>query len=111
MPQPQRASGADVSLARERPVSTARDQHIVPQLMIRRFAAANGRLLELFKPTLSIGKWRWPKGILYRQDVYRDRAGDLDSELLKRIENKFEQMLGPIADDPLQDKEHSGEVG
>jgi hypothetical protein len=60
-------------------MSTGRNQHQVPQMMIKRFASAGGTLTELIKPNLEIGsRGRWPKGILFGEDFYRDHQSDLE---------------------------------
>lgn len=53
-------------------VGTGKHQHIVPQQMIKRFTATDGKLVGLYKPRLSIGKRRRsPKGILFKDDFYQ----------------------------------------
>lgn len=90
----------------------SRRQHIVPQQMIRRFANDQGRLFELYKPTLSLGtKMRSPRGILFRDYYYNDRISSFDEEVLKPIEDKFGKHYTEIADKPWQNKIFSCEVG
>jgi hypothetical protein len=80
---------------------TGKRQHIVPQMMIRRFASGDGTLVELHKPTLQIGsRRRRPKGILFCEDFYRDRVSDFDAELLSKIEQKFGKYYSRIAEGP-----------
>jgi hypothetical protein len=89
-----------VSSGRNLMTRTGANQHLVPQMMIRRFADDNGKLSELQKPTLRIGsRRRSPKGILYRKDYYRDRVSDLDLELLTPIEQKFALVYPSLADE------------
>lgn len=80
-------------------MGTGKHQHIVPQQMIKRFAAADGKLVGLHKPRLSIGKRRRsPKGILFKDNFYRDNLSDFDEELLQPIEHKFAEHYSLIAD-------------
>jgi len=79
-------------------MATARDQHLVPQMMIKRFAGNDGRLAELIKPNLAFGtQRRAPKGILFGKNFYRDRNSDLDDELLKPIEQEFALIYPSLA--------------
>lgn len=65
--------------------------------MIRKFANANGRLYELLKPPMKIGtRPRSPKSILFRDDYYKDPVGDLDLELLSKVENKFGKVYSKV---------------
>ncbi len=74
--------------------------HTVPQMMIRRFAGSDGKLVELVKPELSLGtRRRSPKGIMFKNDHYRDFIADLDEELLKPIEQKFAKYCPLMADE------------
>jgi hypothetical protein len=69
---------------------TGKHQHIVPQQIIRNFAGADGKLSGMTKPELHIGnRRRAPKGILFRDDFYRDSVSDFDAELLRPVEDKF----------------------
>src|SRR6185295_5165693 len=87
---------------------TGKRQHVVPQQMIRRFAGDDGKLVELLKPELRIGmRRRSPKSILFRDDVYKDRAGDFDSELLTPVEQKF----AGVYDDVVAMKDLDGHKG
>src|SRR5258708_3154113 len=75
-------------------------QHLVPQMMINRFASAGGTLTELIKPNLAIGSCgRWPKGILFGEDFYRDHQSDLDEALLTPIEQRFARIYPSLAED------------
>ncbi len=86
-------------------------QHLIPQMMIRRFAGPDGKLSELHKPTLTLGtRRRSPKGILFAQDFYHDRLSDFDDELLKPIEQKFARFYPSLADNPRPEP-LSGEGG
>lgn len=81
-------------------MSSGADQHIVPRQMIKRFAGADGKLIELFKPTLTIGtRRRAPSGILFKENFYLDRFSDFDQELLKTVEQNFGQYYPQIADE------------
>lgn len=92
--------------------SNYRRQHIVPQQMIRRFTNEHGKLLELYKPTLSIGtRLRSPRTILFRDYYYDDRIASFDEEVLKPIEQKFARHYPEIAEKPWQNKVWPGEVG
>lgn len=87
-------------------------QHIVPQMMIRRFAAMDGTLIELHKPTLAVGtRRRHPSGILYRDHYYRDRFGNFDDELLKSVEQQFARYYPIIADGPADAIAKDGAAG
>lgn len=87
-------------------------RHIVPQLMIRRFAGPDGKLIELHKPTLRLGtRRRSPSGILFQDDAYKDRVGDLDADLFQRVEQEFATHYAQIADHPWQKRVWPGEVG
>ena len=88
------------------------DDHIVPQQMIRRFANANGELRELHKPSLRLStKWRRPKGILFGDNYYKDFAGNLDEELLKRVEQNFARYYPLFADENLDNHVTDGDAG
>src|SRR5438874_9257770 len=92
-------------------MSTGRDQHLVPQMMIKRFAGDDGKLSELYKPTLAIGsRRRSPKGILYLEDFYRDRVSDFDNEFLKPIEQKFARFY-PLLTDKAMPEPLNGQGG
>jgi hypothetical protein len=79
---------------------TGRDQHVVPQMMIKRFAGQDQKLTELIKPELSLGsRRRSPKGILFGEDFYRDHQSDLDEELFTPIEQKFAVIYASLAED------------
>lgn len=91
---------------------TGHRQHIVPQMMIRRFAGDDGALVELHKPTLRIGtKRRQPKGILFRDHFYRDRVGDFDEDLLKKVEQKFKKYYPRIANGSADAIAGDGDAG
>ena len=78
---------------------TAQSDHFVPQMMIKRFAGPDGKLIELCKPDLQIGtRRRAPKGILFEDDLYRDNFSDFDEEHLIPIEQKFSQYYPLMAD-------------
>lgn len=71
---------------------TGRRQHIVPQMMIRHFASDDGRLIELYKPTLKIATRRkYPSQILWLENFYQDCLLDFDKEILQGVEQKFAQ--------------------
>jgi hypothetical protein len=79
---------------------TGRHQHVVPQMMIKRFAGEDHKLTELIKPELSFGSHRRsPKGILFGEDCYRDHQSDLDEELFTPIEQKFALIYPSLAED------------
>lgn len=78
---------------------TGQRQHFVPQMMIKRFAGGDGKLVELSKPTLSLKRRRKsPKGILFHDDFYRDSLYDFDADVLTPIEQKFARIYPSIAD-------------
>ncbi len=65
-------------------------QHIVPQMMIRRFASDDGTLIELYKPSLAIATHRkHPRQILWIDNFYRDCLSDFDAEILQGVEQQF----------------------
>ncbi len=93
-------------------INTGRRDHIIPQQMIKRFADNNGNLWELIKPELKIGtRPKKPRGILFREDYYKDEVGDLDEEFLKPIENRFQRYYPKLADEPWSEKTYSAEIG
>lgn len=78
-------------------------QHIVPQQMIRRFANKNGELAELLKPELALAtRWKSPKEILWADDYYKDIVRDLDTELFKKVEQRFALHYPALADKPIE---------
>lgn len=79
---------------------TGSRQHLVPQMMIRRFAGDDGKLAELHKPTLTLGtRRRSPKKILYLEDFYRDQLSDFDEDLLTPVEQRFSHYYPLLADE------------
>ena len=87
-------------------------QHIVPQMMIRRFAGSDGRLWEMRKPNLAIGsRSRSPKGILFRDNYYKDRVSDLDADLLTPIELAFSKCYPTLADQLWSTDTHDEDTG
>jgi len=94
-------------------MSTGKQNHIVPRMMIRRFAGDDGKLVELYKPTLAIGtRRRAPKGILFRDDeFYRDAQIDWDDELLKKIEDRFARYYPVLAVGNARTLEKNGKAG
>ena len=79
--------------------------------MIRRFADDDGKLLELFKPSLRVGtRHRSPRGILFIDNYYLDLVSNLDEDLLTPIEQKFALYYPSIVDQD-QPAELSGEGG
>jgi hypothetical protein len=78
---------------------TGRNDHLVPQMMIRRFAGDDGKLAELYKPTLTLATRRKsPKGILCSKDYYSDQVASFDDETLKPIEQAFARVYPALAD-------------
>lgn len=74
--------------------------HIVPRMMIKRFAGVDGKLAELRKDQLTIPHGRvTPKRILCCDDYYADLIGDFDDELLKESEQRFALYYPMMADD------------
>lgn len=74
-----------------------RRQHIIPQMMIRRFASDDGRLIELHKPTLTIAtRWKYPRQILWIENFYRDCLSDFDAEILQGVEQRFAKYYPSI---------------
>jgi hypothetical protein len=93
-------------------IYTGRRDHIVPKQMIKRFADNKGELWELIKPEFKFStRPRRPKGILFREDYYKDEIGDIDKELLKPIENRFQKYYPKLADGPWSGKTWPTEVG
>ncbi|MBN1125502.1 MAG: DUF4238 domain-containing protein [Sedimentisphaerales bacterium] len=90
---------------------TGRRQHLVPQMMIRKFVGEDGKVVELHKPTMRIGtRRRSPRRILYVNDFYQDLLTDLDSTLLQSIEQAFARYYPSIvSQDPQEGL--SGEAG
>jgi hypothetical protein len=85
-------------------MNNGQDDHIIPQQMIKRFADDNGSLWEFIKPELKIGtRRRKPKGILFREDYYKDEFGDLDDEFLKKVEQRFAIYYPKLADEPWRE--------
>ena len=63
-----------------------RRQHIVPQMMIRRSTGDDGRVIELYKPTVKIATHRkYPRQILWMDNFYRDCLLDFDAEILRKV--------------------------
>ncbi len=92
-------------------MSTGERQHLVPQMMIRRFAGDDGKLTELYMPSLAIGsRRRAPRGILFVDGFYRNHISDLDDELLTPIEQAFAQFYPLVAGEP-DPKPISGDGG
>jgi hypothetical protein len=80
--------------------------------MIRRFANDEGELLELHKPSLSIGtRMKSPRRILFRDYYYDDPIKSFDEEVLAPVEQKFARYYAQIADAPWEDKIWPGDVG
>jgi hypothetical protein len=76
-------------------------QHFVPQQMIRRFGDARNQLRILHKSTLQISRRLvGPKGVLWKEDYYKDMVGDLDAEWLTPIEQRFRKYYPKLADQP-----------
>lgn len=76
---------------------TGKRQHIIPQQMIRQFTGEDGKLVELLKPEFRIGtRRRSPKGILFRDNFYKDRVSDFDAELLTPVEQKFASVYDAV---------------
>lgn len=93
-------------------MSTGKHRHVVPQMMIRQFAGDDGKLVELHKPTLTIGtRRRAPKGILFRDNFYRDAQVDWDDEVLQGIEGKFARYYPVLADGDPKTLEKNGKAG
>lgn len=79
---------------------SGRKQHLIPQMMIKRFAGTDGKLVELCKPELKIGtRRRSPRGVLFADDYYRDLTSDFDDDLLLEVEQNFAIHYPPMADD------------
>lgn len=88
-----------------------RRQHIVPQMMIRRFASDDGRLIELHKPMLTIATRRkYPRQILWLDNFYRDYLLDFDAEILQGVEQAFARYYPSIVGQN-QPAQLSGEGG
>ena len=74
-----------------------RRQHVVPQMMIRRFTSDDGTLVELHKPTLTIASRRkYPREILWMDNFYRDCLMDFDAEVLQGVEQAFARYYPSI---------------
>lgn len=86
-------------------------QHIVPQMMIRRFTGEDGRVIELYKPTRKIATRRkYPRQILWIDNFYRDCLLDFDAEILQGVEEAFARYYPSIVGQN-QPAQVSGEVG
>ena len=82
-------------------METGAKQHLVPRQMIRRFANRRNGLKALHKGTLTVLKRPLgPKGILWKENYYKDGAGDLDAEWLTPIEQRFARYYPKLADAP-----------
>ena len=80
--------------------------------MIRRFTNEQGKLYELYKPTLTLGtRPHSPRGILFRDYYYDDTIKSFDEELLKPIEQKFAAHYTEIADKPFRKNVWSSRAG
>ncbi len=87
-------------------------QHIVPQMMIRRFTNEKGKLYEFYKPKLTIAtKMRSPSGVLFRDNYYKDKIADFDEEILQPVEQKFAFHYAEIVDKPWQNRIWPGGIG
>ncbi len=92
-------------------MASGKHQHIVPRQMIKRFAAEDGKLVELYKANLTIGsRRRGPKGILFKDDFFKDYLSDFDEDLLQKVELKFAKFY-PIIADQEKHQELPGEGG
>jgi hypothetical protein len=93
-------------------METGPRQHLVPQQMIRRFANDRTQLRAMRKSTLEILKRpKGPKGILWKENYYKDSAGDLDAEWLTPIEQRFAKYYPILADEPWRGGMASREEG
>lgn len=91
---------------------SGRRRHYVPQMMIRAFADSDGALHELIKSRLALGtRVRRPKKILYADDMYIDSAVDLDEELFKPIEQRFQQVYPILASGDAKDYPQHSDAG
>jgi hypothetical protein len=82
-------------------MQTGPKQHIVPQQMIRRFANERGQLRAMRKPSFAVlGRPKGPKGILWKENYYKDTSGDLDADWLTAIEQRFAKYYAALADEP-----------
>jgi len=76
---------------------SGRRHHIVPQQMIKRFTGNDGKVAELYKPTLAIGtRRRSPRSILWLDNFYRDCLLDFDAQFLQGIEQRFARYYPSI---------------
>lgn len=94
-------------------MSSGKRDHIIPQMMIRRFTGDDGKLIELVKPNLKIGTQnRTPKSILFRDDgFYRDAQIDWDDDLLQKIEQDFAHYYPVYADGNPRCLENDAKAG
>lgn len=98
-------------IRRESAMPAGRRQHLIPQMMIRKFTGEDGKVLELHKPSLRIGtRRRSPRGILFIDNFYLDLVSNLDSDLLIPIEQNFARYYPSIVDQE-RPRELSGEGG
>lgn len=82
-------------------METGPRQHYVPQQMIRRFANEHNQLRAMRKSSLAVLKRpKVPRGILWKENYYKDTTGDLDAEWLTPIEQRFAKYYGTLADEP-----------
>jgi len=80
-------------------------------MMIRRFTADDGTLVELYKPTLTItSRRKYPRQILWIDNFYRDCLLDFDAEILQGVEQAFARYYPSIVGQS-QPAQLSGEGG
>lgn len=80
--------------------------------MIRRFSNDRGKLFALNKSNLRILAREYsPRGILWKENYYKDIENDLDSEWLTPIEQRFAKHYPKLADHPWVNKQASSEEG
>lgn len=102
--------GNVTNIGRESAMPAGQRQHLIPQMMIRKFTGEDGKVLELCKPNLRIcTRRRSPRGILFIDNFYLDLLSDLDSDLLKPIEQNFARYYPSMVDED-KPREPSGEA-
>ncbi|MBN2331062.1 MAG: DUF4238 domain-containing protein [Candidatus Aenigmarchaeota archaeon] len=86
-------------------------QHLIPQMMIKKFTGEDDKVIELHKPSFRIcTRRRSPRRILYIDNYYLDLVSNLDSDLLIPIEQNFARYYPSIVDHG-NTRELSGEGG
>lgn len=87
-------------------------EHIVPRMMIRRFAGENGSLYGMRKSSLTIiEKPVRPESILLKKRYYQSSLSDWDKYFLTPIEQRFAHFYPTLADEPWTEQDAPTEEG